>query len=162
MPAPDPTTRLRTLWTRLAPLPGGRRLFSRLVSRAIPYTGSVRPLVLDWDAGRARVALTDRRRVRNHLRSIHAVALTNLGEFASGLALVGGLEPGTQSIVTRLETLFPHQARGRLVAEGSAPVAPVAEECERLARAEIHDEDGRLVAEVVATWRLRPRPGAQA
>ncbi|MBT8335766.1 MAG: DUF4442 domain-containing protein [Gemmatimonadetes bacterium] len=162
MPAPDPTTRLLGLWARLAPLPGGRRLFSWLVTRVIPYTGTIRPLVLDWTAGSARVALADRRRVRNHLRSIHAVALTNLGEFASGLALVGGLGPGTQSIVTRLETRYHHKARGRLVAAGSAPVDPVDEECERLARAVIHDEEGRLVAEVVATWRLRPMPEAPA
>jgi acyl-coenzyme A thioesterase PaaI-like protein len=160
MPSSDPVARLLDLWTRLAPLPGGRRLFSWIAGRAVPYSGTIRPRVLEWRAGRARVALHDRRRVRNHLRSVHAVALTNLGELASGLALVAGLEPGVQAIVTRLETRFHRKARGRLVAEGSAEVAPVARECERPAHAVIRDAEGRLVAEVEATWRLRPRAGS--
>ena len=158
----DPTARLRGLWSRLAPLPGGRWLFSRLLGLVVPYSATVRPLILEWEPGRARVAIPDRRRNRNHLRSVHAVALTNVGELASGLALVAGLRPGTRAIVTRLETVFHHKARGRLVVEGSAPVDVVHEESERLAHAVIRDEQGREVAEVHATWRLRPASSPDA
>jgi len=42
----DPAARMRRAWQVLHGLPGGRWLFSRLLGRMIPYTGSIRPEVL--------------------------------------------------------------------------------------------------------------------
>ncbi len=156
-PPPSPLAqRLLDLWDRLSPLPGGRRLFSFLLARRVPYSGSVKARIEHLEPGFVQVSLRDRRRVRNHLDSIHAVALTNVGELASGLALLTALPRGVRSIVVRLETRFHHKARGRVVATCRVVPEPVAEETEREVRAEIHDAEGRRVAEVTALWRLRP------
>jgi acyl-coenzyme A thioesterase PaaI-like protein len=124
----------------------------------VPYSSTIRASVEFLEPGYARLRLRDRRRVRNHLGSVHAVALTNLGELASGLALVTSVPPDVRSIVTRLETRFHHKARGNLVAACRTAPEVIEADTERKVQATIHDTAGVLVAEVWATWRLSPPP----
>lgn len=154
---PDPTARLGTTWRRLSRRPGGRRLFDALLRWLVPYSGSIRPRVLELEPGRARVSIRERRRLRNHLRSVHALALANLGELASGLAMTLALPPGTRGIPVRIEIDYLKKARGTIVAVGrAAPPADVPGEMEAAAEAELTDEVGDVVASVVVTWKLAP------
>jgi acyl-coenzyme A thioesterase PaaI-like protein len=146
--------RLLALWSRLRRLPGGRWLFSRFVGRLAPYTGSIGALVVALEPGRCEVRMRDRRRVRNHLRSIHAIALANLGELASGLAAVSALPPGVRGIPTALTVEYHRKARGTLSAVGTAAPADAAAAEEMEAQAGIVDAEGELVATVRVRWRL--------
>ncbi len=159
-PLDAPGARLRALWSRLAPLPGGRWLFSRLLGFMVPYTASIRARVEQLDPGHVRVRMRDRRAVRNHLRSVHAIALANLGELSTGLALVGALPPTVRGILTGIETRYLKKARGVLEAEAvcDVPRVTLAEDYEVEAR--IRDATGDTVAVVRARWRLAPLPAA--
>ena len=143
-------------WESAQRWPLGRALFSLLLGRAVPYTGSIRPIVLDLAPGRARVAMKDRRRVRNHLRSAHAIARVNLGEVASGLALLAGRPEGARGIVTGLRIEYRKKARGLLTAACDCEVPETAEARELDVLAPITDETGDVVAVVTATWRIGP------
>ena len=81
------------LWNTLSTTSLGKSFFSFLISFVNPYTGSLGARVEIFDKGHAEVSLKDYKKNRNHLNSIHAIALTNLGEFTSGLAVLSSLEP---------------------------------------------------------------------
>ncbi len=85
------TNMIRATYDKMKHLPGGKRLFSRVVWRMAPYTGTIGATVLHLEAGHSRVQMKDRKRVRNHLDSVHAIALINLAEVSTGLAMLYGL-----------------------------------------------------------------------
>jgi acyl-coenzyme A thioesterase PaaI-like protein len=144
------------LWDRLHTKPGGPWLFSRIVGHAIPYTGSMKASVLDVRPGFARVELRDRRAVRNHLDSIHAIALTNIGEFTGGLAMTASAPRNVRAILTRLEVDFLKKARGTVTAECTTSVPQVSEPTDHKVETTVRDMAGDAVARITATWRLSP------
>jgi acyl-coenzyme A thioesterase PaaI-like protein len=154
-----PGTRLLRLWERLHRRPGGRALFAALLGRMVPYTGSMGARIEELSPGRAVASLRDRRAVRNHLGSVHAVALVNLGEVVTGLAVLTALPPGVRGIVTRLSAEYLHKARGRLTATARADqlgLETVTETRELDVTAEIRDRSEQVVVRITARWRVGP------
>ena len=74
-----------TLWKRLSRTATGRWLFSRAVCMKAPYFMSIRPVLDVLEPGRAEARLKKRRRVQNHIGTVHAIASANLCEFMAGL-----------------------------------------------------------------------------
>jgi acyl-coenzyme A thioesterase PaaI-like protein len=136
---------------RVISLPGGKRLAALLIGRAIPYTGTIQPLIQSVGEGRAEVAMRDRGPVRNHLRSIHAIALANLGEFTANLAVVSRQPPRTRWIVTRMDIEFVKKARGQLTAAAEAPVIDWTVDGETTVETVIRDPAGDVVARTRTT-----------
>ena len=158
MAIPAPGERLRALWRRLAPLPGGKTLFSLLLGRITPYSGTIGARVEELTPGFCRATLRDRRRVRNHLASVHAMALANFAELTSGLAVLSGLAPGVQGIVTGFSITYQKKARGLLTAECRVTGLEVTAEREYEAGVTVTDAQGDVVATATTRWRLRPIP----
>ena len=162
VPASDPAApgdRLLRLWSHLSPLLGGKSLFSSLLGRMVPYTGTLGARLVELEPGRAVATLSDRKRVRNHLGSIHAVALVNLGEMAAGLAVLSALPAGIRGIVTGLSAEYLRKARGPLIASvdvRALGLDRVAETTDVQAVAQIRNGGGQLVARITASWRVGP------
>ncbi len=153
----SPGAALLAAWNTLTAFPGGSLLFSWYVGRLAPYSGSMGARVRSLSAGHARIELEDRRRVRNHLDSIHAIALANLGELTTGLAMSTALPPTVRGIPTQLTIEYEKKARGRLTTECHCTVPRVTEPVDHTACANIVDAEGDVVARVTVRWRLGPR-----
>lgn len=147
---------LRRAWSVLRHAPGGGVLMGQLLGNLAPYTGTIRPEVLSLEEGYTRVRMRDRRAVRNHLRSVHAIALMNLGEVATGVAMMSSLPEGLRGIITHLEMDYLKKARGPITAECRAPVAAPNERREYDVQADLTDESGQLVARARARWLIGP------
>jgi uncharacterized protein (TIGR00369 family) len=155
--AASPESLIRRQWETWSGRPAGKRIFSLLLGRLVPYTGTIGARVEELEPGHARVTLRDRRRVRNHLNSVHAVALLNLAELASGLALNFALPAEARSILKGLSMEYLKKARGTLSAEATAPVLQDAAELDLEIETAIRDAAGDVVATAKAHWRVGPR-----
>ena len=152
-----PEAAIRQQWERLGKGALGKRLFSVLLGRIVPYTGTIGATVQELRPGYARATLADRRRVRNHLRSIHAIALMNLAELVTGLALNYAMRPDARSILVGLSIQYTKKARGTITGEATAPVLESNEERDIEVEGTLRDEAGEVVATARAHWRVGPR-----
>ncbi|HTM22476.1 MAG TPA: DUF4442 domain-containing protein [Kofleriaceae bacterium] len=142
---------IRDAWDRLHRLPGGRRVFSKLLGVAAPYTGSIGARVVELGRGHARVVLGDRREVRNHLRSIHAVALANLAEVTGNVAVAYSLADDARFIVAGMSIDYVKKARGAITGSCDVDLPSGNARVEIEVPVELRDAGGDLVA----TARLR-------
>lgn len=152
----SPGREMRAAWDHFRRLPFGDRLFSWALGRMVPYSGSIGAVVRDLSPGHARVELADRRKVRNHLASIHAVALMNLAELSTGLALNTGLPDDARGILVRLTIEYVKKARGTLTSECSVEAPKTNERREVEVEAVIRDASGDVVAKAAARWLVGP------
>jgi acyl-coenzyme A thioesterase PaaI-like protein len=149
---------LRERWQRWASLPGGKWLFSRLLGLLVPYSGTLGAQVERLEPGQCVVVLRERRRVRNHLDSVHAMALANLGELATGLALTSSLPDQARGILAGFSIDYLEKARGRLTAECRCEIPSSNLENNYLLTGEILNENGDVVAIARARWLVGPEP----
>jgi acyl-coenzyme A thioesterase PaaI-like protein len=153
---------MRRYWSRLSPLPGGKKLFSFFVGRMAPYTGTIGATIMELRPGYSKVILRDRRRVRNHLRSIHAIALMNLAEVSTGLAMLVSLPDDARGILAGLSMEYKKKARGLLTAECHCNISSSNERREVEIEGVIKNSEDEIVAIGKARWLIGPTKKKEA
>jgi acyl-coenzyme A thioesterase PaaI-like protein len=151
----SPTSMLQ-LWSVLKAVPGGGTMMGRLVGRMAPYTGSIKPEVEQLEVGYAKVSMRDRKKIRNHLRSVHACALMNLGEMTTGVAMMVSMPEGLRGIPIHLAMDYVKKARGTITGECSCAVPTSMDRKEYEVTALLKDKSGDTVAKCYAKWMIGP------
>ena len=98
------------LWQRTSAKPGGSRLFSVLFARKAPYFASIRPRFLDIGPNHAELVIPKRRRIENHLGTVHAIALCNGLEAAMGALAEATIPPDRRWIPKAMEVAYTAKA----------------------------------------------------
>ena len=149
---------LLRLWRLCAPLPGGWWVFQRLFAWTVPYSASTAPRVQVLEPGHAEVEIPDRRANRQHLGSVHAIALMNVAEMASGLAMMAGLPDGVRGIVREIRMEYLKKARGTIRAVSHVAIPEVTGDRDLEVTADCLDRSGAVVARATVSWRLGLAP----
>lgn len=146
------------LFRRLGGSTPGRWLFSRLVCRRAPYFDSIAPHVGALEPGRCVVRMRDRRAVRNHIGSVHAIALCNMAELAGGLATDATIPEGMRWIPKSMRVRYLAKAHGVMTATAIVPAIDDTTAAQELnAHVDVRDAAGALVFDAdIAMW-VSPR-----
>ena len=100
------------LWKKTSALPLGTRVFSIAFAQKAPYFASIRPRFVSIEPNRAELLIPKRRRVHNHLKTVHAIALCNGLEAAMG-ALAEVTIPGDKRWIPKgMEVAYTAKATG--------------------------------------------------
>jgi acyl-coenzyme A thioesterase PaaI-like protein len=149
-------------WQRASRTAFGRWLFAREIGRRAPYFRTISPRVLELRPGLCRVAMDNRRRVQNHIRTVHALAMGNLVELAAGLATEVTI-PVTMRWIPRGMTIeYLRRAESSLIATAHLGTADWQSPQDVGVPVSVHDAGGTEVVRAVVTMHVTPRRHAAA
>lgn len=115
---------LLNLYRRMRRWPAGQWLFSRAVCFKAPYFASIAPRITLLEPGRCEGRIAQRRRVTNHLGTVHAIALCNLAELTAGLMVDASLPKGMRWIPKGMDVKYLAKATGTQYAVAT-PAQPI-------------------------------------
>ena len=86
---PSPANRLVRSLQQLNSVPGFARPWARnlVLRRAVPFTGTAGLEFVEMTPQRVEIAITNHKRVQNHIQGVHAAAMTLLAETATGMVV---------------------------------------------------------------------------
>ena len=147
------------LYRKFARWPGGRWLFSRALCLRVPYFGTIAPRLTTLEPGRCEATIADRRRVHNHLGTVHAIALCNLAELCAGVLCEASLPPGMRWIPKGMTVHYLKKARGTMhaVATPDIEIVQSSEGYDLPITVPVRDPNGEEVFRAHITMWLTPR-----
>ena len=150
------------LWRRLGRSAAGRWLFTRIVCFKAPYFASISPRVTRLEPGLCEAGLKQRRRVQNHIGTVHAIALCNLAELCAGLVTDVSIPADMRWIPQDMTVRYLRKASGRIAAS-ARPVSGLRSAGEPYATTiavTLTDAGGQVVASAdIHMWLSPRRPG---
>ncbi|MGS0998112.1 hotdog fold domain-containing protein [Rhodanobacter sp. FW102-FHT14D06] len=148
-----------SLYRRITRWPAGHWLFSRLICLKAPYFTTIAPRFVTLQPGRCEVRIRDRRRVHNHIGTVHAIALCNLAELAAGMMAEATVPADMRWIPKGMSVEYLKKAVGSMhgTATPEAAAPPAGASGEWPVRVEVVDGAGDTVFRARVLMWLSPR-----
>jgi len=155
------TASVLSMYRRLSRWPAGRWLFSRAVCLRAPYFATIAPRFLALEPGRCEVQIRDRRRVHNHIGTVHAIALFNLAELSAGVMTEASLPASMRWIPKGMSVEYLKKARGTMhaIAMPDIPIVDAATGYDLPVTVSVRDPQGDEVFRARIMMWLSPKSG---
>jgi acyl-coenzyme A thioesterase PaaI-like protein len=122
------SNRMTRALDRLAFLPEGLRwrAFTLAFGRIVPFVATAGVRIDHVAENEVALSLTNRRRIQNHIKGVHASAMALLAETASGLVVGRNIPDATIPLIKTLHMDYVKRARGGLRAIATLTPAQIA------------------------------------
>lgn len=118
-------------------------LITQLFSRTVPFVGTSRIKIHELSEERVVMTIANKRRVQNHIKTVHAAAMTLLAESATGILMGMNVPDDKYLVVKSLHVDFQKKASGDMQAIAT------------LTREQVHaaqnDAEGEIMVNVQVT-----------
>lgn len=154
------STSLLRMYQRFDRYPLGRWLFTRAVCFKAPYFATIAPRFERLEDGLCEVSIPDRRRVHNHIGTVHAIALCNLAELSAGIMTDATLPASMRWIPKGMTVEYLKKATGRMhaVARPDIPIVEAGAGYDLPVTVEVRNGGGEEVFRARISMWVSPRP----
>ncbi len=149
-------------WKRLSGSAFGRWVFSRIVCFRAPYFGTISPVFDVLEPGRAIARMRKRRKVQNHIGTVHAIAMANLCELVAGTLTEVSIPLSMRWIPRGMQISYIAKATTNLRAEGSFPEIVEGEALDVIVPVRVIDANDNVVVKADITMYVSPRSATPA
>ncbi len=108
--------RVLKLQSQLKGFPFGNKIFSYLVARTAPYSANIKPEIVELRENFILAKMKKRRAVHNHIKTVHAIAMCNLCEFAAGVCMETSIPNHRRWIPIGMQVSYLKKAKTDLIA----------------------------------------------
>jgi acyl-coenzyme A thioesterase PaaI-like protein len=143
-------------WTRLNGTTFGRWVFTRIICFRAPYFGSISPMFVMLEPGRAVVTMRKCRKVKNHIGTIHAIAMANLCEIAAGTLTEVSIPQDMRWIPKGMSIQYLAKAATTITATADLPPVKSGEAVDAVVSVDVRDTNDTIVVHADITMYVTP------
>ncbi|MDB3936370.1 DUF4442 domain-containing protein [Granulosicoccus sp.] len=139
-------------WTKLSGKPCGKWMFSRFLSFKAPYFATISPRFIELRPGYCKIYVRKKRKILNHIGTVHAIAMCNMAELAGGTMTDVTVPPTHRWIPKEMNVKYIAKAETNLYAIAKLDQLPeFADSSEFPISVNVFDDSGKCVVEAVIT-----------
>lgn len=148
---------IKTVYDKLAILPESmqNKAFSKIMGVVIPFSAKSKFNIEKLKKGYMRVSLPYIKANMNHIKTHHALAMSELGELATGVCLAYSIPTNSQVILKSLNTEYLKKGKGKLTVEAEFDLEQIKDRGDVVFDVEIKNKAKEVVAKAQYTWHYR-------
>jgi acyl-coenzyme A thioesterase PaaI-like protein len=161
MTAPNQLTRSLAQLDKL-PGPIARQARTMLLRNIVRFVGTARLDIEELTASRAVVHIKNRKRVQNHIGSVHAAAMALVAETASGFVVGMNVQDSCAPVIKSMHVDYKKRAKGGITAEATLTEEQIetirtTEKGDVRVAVRIKDDSGNEPVECEMVWAWTPK-----